>query len=58
MSSHDQKTAGHLGKLTMDESVAFNSFKERCAAEGLLQTTVSPDGDDIQSGIQDDGTLL
>ncbi|KAH8678420.1 CRAL-TRIO domain-containing protein [Xylariales sp. PMI_506] len=42
----------------MDERAVFDKFKERCAAEGLLQNDLSSEGDDIRSGIHDDGALM
>jgi hypothetical protein len=42
----------------MDQEGKFEEFKSTCDAEGLLLNSITPDGDDVCSGIQDDGTLL
>ena len=35
----------------------FNKFKEQIAAEGLLKTDANAVGDDVTTGIEDDGAL-
>lgn len=42
----------------MDETAAFNKFKGLCAAENLIQNNFTAEGDDVSSGICDDGTLM
>lgn len=42
----------------MDHTAAFSKFKDLCAAHHLLANDLTPAGDDIASGIHDDGTLL
>ena len=44
--------------LTADKKIAFDTFKDRCASEGLLGKIPSSGEDDIMEGIYDDGTLL
>jgi hypothetical protein len=51
-------TKGQFGNLTPDEKSAFDAFKEQCTAEGLLVTSTPENGDDLSTGICDDGTLL
>jgi hypothetical protein len=48
----------NFGNLTTEEKLAFDSFKEKCRAEGLLTDTNSKTEDDMSTGICDDGTLL
>lgn len=58
----EPETARHpqidFGNLATEEKLAFDSFKEKCRAEGLLMTTNSGTEDDMSTGICDDGTLL
>lgn len=42
----------------MEKDAVFDEFKGLCAAEGLLGEDFTPEGDDVGTGIQDDGTLL
>lgn len=42
----------------MDETAAFYKLKELCAADNLLQSEPNAQGDDVSSGICDDGTLM
>lgn len=51
-------TPNQFGNLTADEKSAFDTFKEQCGAEGFLKETISGSGDDMTTGICDDGTLL
>ena len=41
-----------------DKEAAFANFKKICAEEGLLEDHSNSSGDDITTGISDDGTLL
>ena len=54
----DSYTQSRFGNLTADERLAFDTFKERCRTEGLLEETASGNGDDLMTGICDDGALL
>ena len=47
-----------LGNLTPDERSLFETFKQRCEAEGFLKSARSETQDDLKEGIWDDGTLL
>ena len=47
-----------FGNLTAKQMSAFETFKAKCASEGYLKDTTSDTGDDMATGICDDGTLL
>jgi hypothetical protein len=54
----ESHTKAKFGNLTPDQRLAFDAFKERCRTEGLLEEIASENGDDLKTGICDDGTLL
>jgi hypothetical protein len=51
-------TQSQFDNLTAEEMSAFDSFKEKCRSEDLLEDALSKSGDDMAQGICDDGTLL
>jgi hypothetical protein len=43
---------------TIDKDYAFKQLKDRCIEEGLVPPQPLPFGDDVYTGINDDGTLM
>lgn len=54
--AHTASPASH-GQFAMDRQVEFEKFKAKCAEEGFLAEKTNEAGDDLTTGINDDGAL-